>query len=88
MSLPQDYVGCDIEVEAQFVGAGWNNQACLESPVEGKIQFLSIEPGTKPTASPFGTAGDMALVTKEGSDAIMAASPGDKVILRGGRPGQ
>lgn len=85
-ALAKDYVGCDVEVEAELLDTSWGSFTCPSVSASGRVAFRIIEPGTQPSVSPLGgvAQGFLALIPKEAADPILAASNGSRLILRGG----
>ena len=75
-AFARDFVGCDIETEAEFVQASWGSFTCPGSSVNGQVQFMISPPG--------GQDKYLALIPTAGGDSIFSASPGTKLMLRGG----
>lgn len=72
----KDFVGCDIEAEAEFVQASWGTYTCPNVNVKGQVQFMISSPG--------GQDKYLALVPTAAGDPVFSASAGSKLLLHGG----
>lgn len=85
ITMGEDFVGCDVEVDVQFLAASWGVFTCCDtaSPLQGMVKFRFIEPGTEPQMILQQEVGNLAVIPKHASDAIMTVKKGVLLRLRG-----